>query len=75
MMTVAQIEEAIKQLSVEELTALEEYVGQVIEDRMELAPEFKASIEQGEQDIAAGRVRVRHVTLPAAGEHSATLSP
>jgi predicted transcriptional regulator len=63
MSTVKEIEEAIVKLSPEELAAVREFVEQVAEDQLELTDEFKAAIEAGERDIAAGRVRIRQVEV------------
>lgn len=65
MQTVAEIQEAIRKLTPAELEELREFVEQVVEDQLELTPEFQASIERGERDIANGRVRVRHIVIPA----------
>ncbi|MFM8469944.1 MAG: hypothetical protein ACKODH_08240 [Limisphaerales bacterium] len=63
MSTVKEIEEAIVKLSPEELAAVREFVEQFAEDQLEMTDAFKAAIAEGEQDIAAGRVRIRQVEV------------
>ena len=58
MSTVAEIEVAITRLPVKEAEELREWLEQWLEDQMELTPEFKASIERGKADLAAGRSRI-----------------
>ena len=52
------IKEDVKQLSKADQEALLDWLTNVLEDDLELTDEFKAEIEQGEADIAAGRVRI-----------------
>ena len=58
MTTVQEIEKAMQQLTTEELIELRERLDALVEDELELSEEFKASIERGQRDIAAGRVRI-----------------
>lgn len=57
MSTVEEIESAVRQLPREEVEKLQAWLQDYLEDELELTDEFKASIERGKQDIAAGRVR------------------
>ena len=59
MSTVKEIESAIQKLSPTEVKELFEWIEDYFEDELEMTDEFKASIERGKQDIAAGRTRVR----------------
>jgi len=59
MPTLEQVEEQVKQLSRTEREALLDWLGNILEDELELTEEFKAKIERGEQDIREGRVRLR----------------
>jgi hypothetical protein len=59
MQTLAQVEEQVMRLTREEKETLLDWLANVLEDDLELTEEFKAKIEQGERDIAEGRVRVR----------------
>ncbi len=45
------IESKVKQLTPAQLDELGEWLENLLEDRLELTEEFKASIERGEQDI------------------------
>jgi hypothetical protein len=63
MSTVAEIESAIAQLSRREAEEVREWFGQWLEDQQEMTPEFLASIERGNADLAAGRVR-NHYRIP-----------
>ena len=38
---------------------LRDWLENLLEDQLEMTDEFKTKIERGEQDIQAGRVRVR----------------
>ena len=59
MSTVNEIESAIQKLSPAEVKELANWIEDYLEDELEMTDEFKASIERGKQDIAAGRTRVR----------------
>lgn len=59
MSTVKEIESAIQKLSPDEMKELLNWIEDYLEDELEMTDEFKASIERGKQDIAAGRTRVR----------------
>lgn len=63
MSTVKEIEAAMTKLSAEELAVVREFLGQLEEDKLEMTDSFKAAIEEGERDIAAGRVRIRQVEV------------
>lgn len=53
------IESQVKQLSPAQQEALSDWLENLLEDRLEMTEEFKAKIERGEEDIRAGRVRIR----------------
>ena len=57
--TLQQIESQVLQLSPEEREELQEFLEQIAEDQLEMTPEFKASIERAESELAAGPGRVR----------------
>jgi len=57
MSTLAEVESAVLKFTPEE--QLRDWLENLIEDRLEMTDEFKAEIEAGKADIAAGRVRVR----------------
>ena len=59
MSTVKEIESAIQKLPPAEVKELANWIEDYLEDELEMTAEFKASIERGKQDIAAGRTRVR----------------
>ena len=59
MSTLAEVESAVLKFTPEEQEQLRDWLENLIEDRLEMADEFKAEIEAGKADIAAGRVRVR----------------
>ncbi len=59
MSTVKEIESAIQKLAPGEVKELLDRIEDYLEDELEMTEEFKASIERGRQDIAAGRTRVR----------------
>jgi len=59
MSTVKEIESAIQKLAPGEVKELLNWIEDYLEDELEMTSEFKASIERGKQDIAAGRTRVR----------------
>jgi len=61
MQTLEKIEDEVKQLPKAEQEALRDWLENILEDELEFTDEFKAKIERGEQDIRAGRVRVRKV--------------
>ena len=58
MRTLEQIYDDIKRLSKDDQEALLDWLTNLLEDQLELPDEFKAKIEQGKADIAAGRVRI-----------------
>jgi hypothetical protein len=60
MSTLAEVESAVLNFTPEEQEQLREWLENLIEDRLEMTEEFKAEIEDGKTDIAAGRVRVQH---------------
>ena len=59
MSTLAEVESAVLKFTPEEQEQLRDWLENLIEDRLEMTDEFKAEIEGGKADIAAGRVRVR----------------
>jgi hypothetical protein len=59
MPTLQQVEEQVKMLTKAEREALLDWLVNTMEDEREFTDEFKAKIERGEEDIRAGRVRVR----------------
>jgi hypothetical protein len=59
MSTVAEVEQAILSFSPAEQEQLREWLENLLEDRLEMTEEFRAEIEAGKADIAAGRVRIR----------------
>ena len=61
-----QIKEDVKRLSKADQEALLDWLTNVLEDELELTDEFKAKIEQGKADIAAGRFRVHRPDSPMA---------
>jgi hypothetical protein len=54
-----QVEQIVLKLSAQEQEELHDWLENILEDRLEMTDEFKAEIEAGKADIAAGRVRVR----------------
>ena len=58
MSRVAEIENALSQLSLKEAEEVREWLEQWIEDQCEMTPEFLDSIERGKADLTAGRARV-----------------
>jgi hypothetical protein len=58
MRTLEQIENQVKQLTRAEKEELRDWLENILEDELEMTNEFKAKIEQGEQDLLEGRVRV-----------------
>ena len=59
MPTLEQIEQQVKQLTKAEQEALRDWLENMLEDELEMTDEFKGKIEEGEQDLREGRVRVR----------------
>ena len=59
MKTLAQVEAAVRLLSLEQQEALREWLENLLEDRLEMTDEFKAKIERGRLDLSEGRTRVR----------------
>ena len=57
MSSVQEIESAIECLPRAQMREIQVWLDEMLEDELELTDEFKASIERGEQDILAGRVR------------------
>ena len=57
MSTVAEIESAIARLSLREAEEVRERLDKWLEDQQEMTPDFLVSIERGNADLAAGRVR------------------
>lgn len=53
-----QIKDDVKRFSKTDQEDLLDWLTNVLEDELELTDEFKAKIEQGKADIAAGRVRI-----------------
>lgn len=60
MPTIEQIKNDVKRLSKNDREALLDWLTDLLEDELELTDEFKAKIEQGKADIAAGLVRIVH---------------
>jgi hypothetical protein len=58
MLTLEQIKDNVKRLSKDDQEALLGWLTNELEDDLELTDEFKANIEQGKADVAAGRVRI-----------------
>ena len=56
---VYEIEQAIRTLPRGQIEHLRDWIENLLEDQFEPTAEFKASIERGKADIAAGRMRVR----------------
>jgi hypothetical protein len=59
MHSLAQVEQDVLKLTVQEQMELRDWLENVLEDRLEMTEEFKARIEAGEADLAAGRIRIR----------------
>ena len=53
------IEAEVRKLPREQARELQDWLADYLEDQAELNPEFVASIERGQADLRAGRVRVR----------------
>ena len=58
-MSLAELEKAVLKMSPQEQEELRDFLENVLEDRLEMTGEFKADIEAGKADIAAGKVRIR----------------
>ena len=55
-----QMEAELRKLSQAELRQIREWLDDIIEDELELTPEFERAIQQSERDMAEGRsARVR----------------
>jgi hypothetical protein len=52
--SVKQIETALTTLSLEEKQAVRDFLDDLIEDQLEIAPEFKEKIERAKKEIADG---------------------
>jgi hypothetical protein len=59
MSTLGEVEDAVLKFTPEEQEQLRDWLENLIEDRLEMTDEFKAEIEEGKADLAAGRVRIR----------------
>ena len=59
MSTVAEVEQVVLKFTPEQQEELRDWLENLLEDRLEMTDEFKAEIEAGKADIAAGRVRIR----------------
>ena len=59
MSTVQEIRVAMTKLSREEMIELRNLLDDIVEDDLEIADKFKASIQRGMTDLAEGRCRVR----------------
>jgi hypothetical protein len=60
MRTVEQIQSDIRQLSVEDMRRVRDYLDDLVEDELEFTPEFEAQIRQSEEEMKSGvRPRVR----------------
>ena len=57
------IETQIRVLPRQQAEALQDWLSQFLEDEAEVSPEFEKSIERGNDDLRAGRVR----TNPGSG--------
>lgn len=53
------IEAEVRALPPQEVQQLQEWLADYLKDQAELRPEFVASIERGQADLRARRVRVR----------------
>jgi formate dehydrogenase maturation protein FdhE len=61
MPTLEKIENEVRQLSKADQAALRDWLENMLEDELEFTDDFKAKINRAEQDIQAGRVRVRKI--------------
>ena len=52
---VEQMESELRKLSQAELRQIREWLDDLIEDELEFTPEFEASIQRSERDMAAGK--------------------
>lgn len=59
MSTLAEIADAVRNLSLREQAELRELLDNILEDQLEMTDEFKASIAKGEAELAAGLGQVR----------------
>lgn len=59
MSTVKEIQEAIPNLSRQEIERIREWIDDYLEDRLELTDEVKAKLDQSRAEIAAGRYTTR----------------
>ncbi len=57
MSSVQEIESAIENLPRTQMREIHTWLEEMLEDELELKDDFKASIERGQQDLLAGRVR------------------
>ena len=58
-MSLVEVEKAVLKMTQQQQEDLRDFLENVLEDRLEMTDEFRAEIEAGKADIAAGRVRVR----------------
>ena len=58
MSTLAEIADAVRNLSAQEQEELRDLLDEILEDQLALTDEFKAKIAAGRADAAAGRVRI-----------------
>jgi hypothetical protein len=54
MSTVAEIENALAKLSIEEMEKVRNWLDDLIEDQLELSDEYKAKVQRAKQEIASG---------------------
>jgi len=60
MRSVEQIQADIRQLSVEDIRKVRDYLDDLVEDELEFTPDFEAQIRQSENEMKEGiRPRVR----------------
>lgn len=59
-MSIQEIERAIQELPRKEVETLRDWIENFLEDQLEMTDEFKAKIERAEQEMAAGKGRVRN---------------
>jgi hypothetical protein len=59
MVALEQVESQVRTLSRAQQEELLDWLGNLLEDQMEMTDEFKAKIARGEQDLREGHVRVR----------------
>ncbi len=60
MSTVQEIESAIQALPRQEIEVLQDWIANFLEDELEFTDEFKAKIQRAEQEMSAGKGRVRN---------------